>query len=477
MSLLTLVGFACMTVLAAVLHVRKSAASGTRATTPCPACGHAIAGPRIRCPHCDVPLQAFEVAAAPVAQESPERETAGEGALHAVVRADVCVGCGACVPACPIEGAIRLRGKLAVVDKDACRGSGACAEACPVGGIVLTTGAMVHQVEVPDVRKDFQTNIPGVYIVGELGGRGLIKNAINEGKIAAQNVARELRRQPRPRRPGTHDLVIVGSGPGGLSAALEAKASGLDCVILEQGTMADSVRKYPRHKLLLAEPVAIPLYGDLWVADAPKETLLRVWETVVSGAGLEIRTNQRVENVTREGSLLRVEGSGFRVLARRVILALGRRGTPRRLGIPGEESEHVFYEIAEMETFRGRRVLVVGGGDSALESAVGLSNQQGTVVTLSHRRATFERAKDRNVAKLQAAEAAGKLRVLRESTVERIDDGTATIRTAGGSETLPCDNVIVRIGGEPPAAFLDRAGIRIVRKELPLEEAREAVHA
>jgi thioredoxin reductase len=271
--------------------------------------------------------------------------------------------------------------------------------------------------------------------------------------------------------------VIVGSGPGGLSAALEAKAAGLDCVILEQGTMADSVRKYPRHKLLLAEPVKIPLYGDLWVADAPKETLLQIWETVVRGAGLQVRTDHRVEDVTRQGALLRVEGKGFRLFGRRVILALGRRGTPRRLGVPGEESERVFYEIVEMEAFRGRHVLVVGGGDSALESAVGLSNQDGADVTLSHRGDSFDRAKERNVAKLEAAEAAGRVRVLRGSTLARIDADTVTIRTATGNETIRCDNVIVRVGGEPPTAFLERVGIRTVRKELPLEEAREAVHA
>jgi thioredoxin reductase/NAD-dependent dihydropyrimidine dehydrogenase PreA subunit len=473
-ELLTTVGFVLAAAIAVMVHVRRSASAG-KSSRPCPRCGQLVQEGVLKCPSCSVPMQLFEVTEAAVVTEEANGD--GGGRLHAVVRADVCVGCGTCVAACPETGAIRLDGKLAVVAQDACTGHGKCVEACPVGGILLTTGAMVHRVEVPDVRNDFQSNVPGLYVVGELGGRGLIKNAINEGCLAAENVAAELNGAAGRGGDDRLDVVVVGSGPAGISAGLAAKRAGLRVALVEQGTLADSIRKYPRRKLLLAEPVKVPLYGSLWVADAAKETLLQVWERIIANHELEIRTGCRVEEIAREGNAFVVSGKGFAVKARRVILALGRRGTPRRLGVPGEDGGSVFYDVAEMEMFRGRRVLVVGGGDSALESAVGMSNQPGAEVTLSYRKDTFDRAKERNVVKLAAAEQAGRLRVLRNSVVKRIDPGMVLLDVAGREVRLPADDVVIRIGGEPPSAFLEKVGIRRVTKEIPIQEAKEAVGA
>jgi putative YpdA family bacillithiol system oxidoreductase len=389
----------------------------------------------------------------------------------------MCVGCGTCVAACPEPGAIALQGKLAVVEQTLCVGHGQCASACPVGAILLTTGAAVHRVEVPEIGSDFQTNIPGIYIVGELGGRGLIKNAINEGKIAIEHITQEL--PPGEARPDGDaealDVVIVGSGPAGLSAGLEAHRRGLRYLVVEQGSLSDTVRKYPRHKILFAEPLSIPLYGDLWVADASKETLLQVWETIVANTGLDVRTNQRVQQVTREGGLFEVASEAERFRTRRVVLAMGRRGTPRRLGVPGEELAKVVYDIAEMEDFRGRKVLVVGGGDSAVESALGLANQEGTSVTLSYRGEDFARVKERNRAKLDTAIQAGKIGVQLRSTVREIRPDRVVLDVGGESAILPNDDVVVRIGGDAPYAFLQRLGIRIVQKDVPLPS--EAAHA
>jgi thioredoxin reductase len=412
------------------------------------------------------------------AAETPPAASGGSRRPHAAVRTDVCVGCGTCAAACPEPGALRLVGKQAVVDLDLCLGHGQCADACPVGAIVVTTGDSVQRVEVPHLDAHFQTNLAGLYIVGELGGRGLIKNAINEGKIAVEHVVSDLR--GKRLRAGIHlsalDVVIVGAGPAGLSAGLQARRSGLSYVVLERGTLADSIRRYPRRKLLLAEPVKVPLYGDLWVADASKESLLKVWESIISSTGLNVLTDHAVECIVPEGDLFRVEAAGAAFTARRVILATGRRGTPRRLGVPGEDLEKVVYDIIEMEAFTGRRALVVGAGDSAVESALGLSNQAGAEVTLSIRSDRVTKAAPRNLAKLDAAIASGRLRLLPRSQVIEIRPDVVVLGTDGPATVIPNDDVIVRIGGEPPYEFLKRLGVRLVRKDIPIaapgQEAR-----
>jgi len=383
-----------------------------------------------------------------------------------MVRADVCVGCGTCVDACPEPGAIAMVNKLAVVNRELCLGHGECVKACPVNGILLTAGEAVQRLEVPDIDINFETNVPGLYVVGELGGRGLIKNAINEGKIAVEHVASVLRSQASV--GGAYDVIIVGSGPAGISAGLEALSRGLRYLILEQGTLSDTISKYPRRKALFAEPIQVPLYGDLWVADSSKESLLKVWTNVIEKTGLVVTTGQRVEKLRPAEGLWLVSTPGAEFRGKRVILAMGRRGTPRRLGIPGEELEKVLYDIAEMEAFAGLRMLVVGGGDSAIESALGLANQDGTTVTLSYRGTDFARAKERNRDKLKAAIEAGRIEALLQSEVREIRSDVAVLEYEGCLRLLPNDGVVIRIGGEAPYPFLERLGVSIVTKEVAL---------
>lgn len=474
--IVTTLALGAVTGLAIRGHLRRSRVSddvpaGVRGSRPCPRCSAAVPPEAAVCPGCKVPMQSFSLVNAEEVRDDAAGGRASERE-HAVVRADVCVGCGTCVDACSIPGAIALVGKRALVDGARCAGNGDCVEACPTGALFMSTGDAVQRVEVPEVDASFQTTIPGLYIVGELGGRGLIKNAINEARIAVEHLARTLGAPGgKPDAdPRALDLVVVGTGPAGLSAALQAKRAGLSYVVLERGSVADTIRKYPRHKLMLAEPVKVPLYGDLWIADASKESLIKVWESIIDSERLDVLTEHEVTGVTRLDDLFQVEVNGMVICARRVVLAMGRRGKPRRLGVPGEELGKTVYDVSEMEHFAGRKVLVVGGGDSAVESAVGLSRQPGTGVALSYRGDEFKRVKERNRSKLNEAVQAGRIRVLLRSQVEEIGPDAVRIAAAGRTEVVPNDDVIVRIGGEPPYEFLRRVGVRIVKKEVRVED-------
>jgi thioredoxin reductase len=291
-----------------------------------------------------------------------------------------------------------------------------------------------------------------------------------------ENVARSLERDPfrGDTSNGVHDCVVVGAGPAGISAGLEAIHQGLRYAILEQGSIAETITKYPRHKLLFAEPVRVPVYGELWVSDGSKEALLAVWQAMIEKTGLVVRTQTRVDAVEHVDGGFHVRAGDKVFRARRVILAMGRRGTPRRLGVPGEELDKVLYDIVEMEAFAGQRMLVVGGGDSAVESALGLANQPGTAVALAYRGTSFDRVKERNREKLDAAVTAGRVERLLETHVREIRREVVVLDHAGTPRLLPNDGVVVRIGGEAPTPFLERTGVRIVKKELALDPAAGA---
>ena len=472
-TLLTIAGLGAVTLIAVRSHLRRVAGPVSNRQRParrtCPRCSAAVDDGVEACPRCGVPLQLFELVSAPVASNVTEDESAPPRAL---VRADMCVGCGSCVAACPEDGALSLQGKLAMVDPARCKGHGECVTACPMGAISVVRGSATNRVVVPQLDANFETNVPGLYIVGELGGRALIKNAVNEGRVAAEHVVKVAARRRAQR--GEHakddvdvvDVVIVGSGPSGLSAGLVAHRAGIDYLLLEQGTLAETVRKYPRHKVLFAEPLTMPLYGDLWVSDASKESLLAIWEGVISRTGLRVRTGQHVRRITRESDLFEIETDDSTYRARAVVLALGRRGTPRRLDVPGEDLPTVFYDIAEMSDFARRRVLVVGGGDSAIESALGLANQAGTSVTLSYRNDAFSRLKERNRQRIDAAAAAGRVTLLLRSQVREIRPNVAVLDVEGATRIVPCDDVVIRIGGEPATAMLEQLGVRMVTKEI-----------
>jgi thioredoxin reductase (NADPH) len=381
--------------------------------------------------------------------------------LHPEIDPARCIGCGACVRACP-EGEILglINGKAELVEPSECIGHGACRMACPSDAIRLVFGTERRGVDIPYVDADFQTNVPGVFIAGELGGMGLIRNAIEQGRQAIDSV----RALDGSGRPNSYDVVIVGGGPAGFSASLAAMQHRLRFVTLEQDSFGGTVAHYPRGKLVMTAPATLPLIGTIKFREVSKEKLLAFWHGAAHRTGLRINYGERVESVTRRGGDLDVETTRGCYPTRSVLLAIGRRGTPRQLGVPGEDLPKVVYRLIDSKQYRGQHVLVVGGGDSALEAAASVVEEPGTTVTLCHRGEGFGRAKPKNRERVQAAQRTGRLRVLMQSHVRRIGPNDVELTHNSEPTTLKNDAVIVCAGGIPPTAFLKGIGIEVETK-------------
>lgn len=441
-------------------------AAGPVAMHPCPRCGKQIAKASAFCAHCGAALAMWSVhrAELKVGGDGP-----AQGKSQPAINASLCVGCGTCVDVCPETGTLELvNGKAILAHPERCTGHSKCAEVCPTQAISMAVGGVLQTIKVPHVKEDFETNVPGLYIVGELGGMGLIKTAINEGKLVIDHVRRRMHEAPptTPLPDGGFDVAIIGAGPAGLSASLSAQQNEMRYLTLEQGEIASTIRQYPRHKFLMAEPIDIPLYGSLYVADGTKEALLAVWETIVKNTGVHINTNERLEGVQRNGAGFYVQSAKGRYYARYVVLALGRRGSPRRLNVPGEDMAKVSYRLIEAESYENQDLLIVGGGDSAVEAALALGRTGKNRVTLCHRSNGFERARDRNRDRLKEATGQGKVQVFLNSQIKEIREKSVVLDGKGGAREIPNSFVFILIGGESPEEFLRKTGVEIVEKVL-----------
>ena len=433
---------------------------------PCPRCEKKIAEGTAFCPHCGAALAMWNVHRA-------KTQTAGDaptGKPKPVINATLCVGCGTCISACPEEGALDLvNGKAILSHPERCTGHAKCAEVCPTQALSLAYGGVLQRIRVPMVKANYETNVPGMFIVGELAGLGLIKTAINEGKLVMDYLRDRLAEEPTASvdTPESHyDVAIIGAGPAGLSATLTAHQYEVKYVTLEQGEIAATIRQYPRQKFLMAEPLAIPLYGNLYVGDGTKEALLAVWETIITNTGVRVQTNERLERVERHGNGFYLHTPAGKYHARYVVLALGRRGAPKKLNVNGEDLAKVAYRLIEADSYEDKDIMIAGGGDSAIEAALALSRSGKNRVALVHRGADFRRARERNQQFLIEAQAAGRLRVLIETTISDIKPESVIINSKGQPFEVPNDYVFILIGGESPEEFLRKTGIEIVEKEL-----------
>jgi thioredoxin reductase (NADPH) len=382
--------------------------------------------------------------------------------LHPIIDKTLCIGCGACMHACPETGVLgRLNGKAELIEPSSCIGHGACRTACPVDAITLVFGTEKRGVDIPNVSPSFESNVPGIFIAGELGGMGLIRNAIEQGRQAVESIRALL---AKGAAEAELDLVIVGAGPAGFSATLAAKQHGLRAVTIEQDTLGGTVAHFPRGKVVMTAPAILPLHGKVTFRETTKETLLSFWQSVEEKTKIKINYEERVEKIEAAGGTISVKTTSNSYRTRTVLLAIGRRGTPRKLGAIGEDSPKVVYRLLDPEQYKGKHVLVVGGGDSALEAAHSTAAVEGTTVTLSYRSDAFGRAKVKNRQKVDAAIAAKRLRVLLKSSVKEIRPNEAILDVAGEIETIPNDAIIVCAGGILPTQFLKDIGINVETK-------------
>jgi thioredoxin reductase (NADPH) len=382
--------------------------------------------------------------------------------LYPVIDPNRCIKSGACVTACPEHDIIGIRnGRATVINTSQCIGHGACFKACPVEAISLWIGTEKRGVDLPNVDSNFQTNIQGLYIAGEIGGMGLIRNAVTQGREATENIVKSLNKSVK----AEYDLLVVGGGPAGISATLAAKKAGLSVITLEQDTLGGTVATFPRSKIIMTHPMDLPLYGKVKLFETNKMELLNLWNDVISKNNLIVKENSKVESIVKADNVFTVETvTCEKYTAKSVLLAIGRRGTPRKLNVSGEMTEKVAYRLLEPEEISGKKIVIVGGGDSAVEAALSLCEQNS--VTLSYRGENFTRLKKKNAELIHEAKDNAKINIKFNTNLSSIDPNSVSYTENSAKDIITLENDLVYIfaGGELPTQFLKKIGIQVTTK-------------
>ncbi|AFK05672.1 FAD-dependent pyridine nucleotide-disulfide oxidoreductase (plasmid) [Emticicia oligotrophica DSM 17448] len=380
--------------------------------------------------------------------------------LFPFIDPNACIGSGACVAACPekdIIGIVDDRAEL--VNASNCVGHGACFHACPVEAISLKIGTEKRGVDLPHVNQNFETNVKGIFIAGELGGMGLIKNSVEQGKQAVDNIYASMDKNHQ----ATYDLVIIGAGPAGISASLQAKKLGLKFLIVDQDSLGGTVFNFPRAKVVMTSPMDLPLHGKVKLFETSKTELLELWQSVTSKNDISIVENCKIKEIVKDDkNYVVVSETGTEFITNRVLLAIGRRGSPRKLNVVGEELEKVAYRLLEPELIQNKHILVVGGGDSAIENALLLAPEN--QVTLSYRSENFNRLKPKNLERIKEAIEQKSLRMEFSTQVQQITPNAVILKKQDELLKIPNDLVYIFAGGELPTEFLKKSGIEITKR-------------
>ena len=382
--------------------------------------------------------------------------------IHPEVDLDECIGSGACVRACPEKEILAITdGRARLLNPLSCVGHSACMQACPVGAIKLVFGTATRGVELPRLTPSFETSQNGIFVIGELSGIGLIRNAVEQGRQAAATIARSGRRG----RPGELDVIVVGAGPAGIGAALALHAHGLKVQVVDQDRYGGAITHYPRAKVVMTGSFELPGYGTVRRKTLTKEQLLALWTDIRERVPLDIKEGIRVEAIHPDGPSWRLVGPGWQDRAAAVVLALGRRGAPRELGVPGEHLPKVSYRVIEPEPFANQHVLIVGGGNTAADCALALASAKlCTSVSISYRRAELARLRASLRKDMERCFADGTILPLLATEVVSIAEHHVTLTTPEGVRDVVNDRVVVQIGGQPPSELLRTIGIELVEK-------------
>jgi thioredoxin reductase (NADPH) len=401
----------------------------------------------------------------------------GPKAQHPHIDTTHCIGCQSCTAVCP-EGDVlaMLGGKAVLVNAYKCIGHSLCAEACPVGAITMVMAGPSLGADLPYLTPEYETSVPNLFIAGELGGLALIKNAINQGRDSIDTLAKRLADLGAARsQPGIYDVLILGAGPAGISASLRAIERKLNYLTLERDEIGGTVAKYPRQKLVMTSPVEFPMYGKFTKMELSKENLLAFWKKVLTRADFKVRTGELVGDVKRgEDGIFTVVTNKGQYRSHTVVLTLGRTGTPRKLGVTGEELPKVMYRLIEADHYINKKILIVGGGDSAVEAAMGLAHQQGNEVTLPYRKEAFSRIKERNAKRIEDCRRTGKVNVVFNSIPVEIRQEAVVLEVNGERREIPNEFVWIFAGGVPPNDFLKKIGVEFGPHDITLEAGNEA---
>lgn len=384
--------------------------------------------------------------------------------LHPEIDPALCAGCGVCVDACPEGKILRLVGHKAVlVSATQCVGHGECELACPFDAISLVFGTKTRGMELPRISTHYETNVEGLYIAGELGGMGLIRNAVKQGQLAARHAIETLGKASKAQV----DLLIVGAGPAGLSACLEATAAKVSYLCIEQGSLGGTVYNFPRQKVVMSQPADLPLYGVMKFPEnkVSKEQLLELWTEIRQKAKLRIKENCKFLGLEKKGGAFHVKTSIGDLSAKKVMLAMGVRGSPRKLGVPGEETPKVTYNLLDPEQYQKVSVAIVGGGNAAAEAVQNLARKQyGNKVYMLVRDQSMDRANSENRDLVNKLVAQGRVILHYETVVTEIHPKHLVIKKKDEVSEIPNDFVFIFAGALLPFKFLESLGIQIDKK-------------